>query len=117
MTEPVRSSRFPYLSLQLRIGAQAPVVEALVDTGFDGHVTVPPVLLETGIPPDGHFRWALADGSTIFAPFYLGIAEIGTLPPFPVTITALGNEPLMGRGVTDRFKVTFDHGEHLVVEP
>jgi predicted aspartyl protease len=92
-------------------------VEALVDTGFDGHVTVPPALMSNGASPDGHLRWTLADGATVFAPFYLGTAAIGDLPPFPVTITALGDEPLVGRGVTDRFRVIFDHGKSLILEP
>jgi len=93
MCEPVRSSRFPYLALRLQTRSRDETIEALVDTGFDGHVTVPLTVLRNGIPADGHLRWTLADGSTLFAPFYLGTAQIGALPRFPVTITALGTSP------------------------
>lgn len=28
----------------------------------------------------------------------------------------MGDEPLVGRGVTDKFKITFDHGKKVIVE-
>jgi hypothetical protein len=32
-------------------------------------------------------------------------------------ISVLGDEPLVGRGVTDRFAVTLDHGRRVIVAP
>ncbi len=117
MSQPVVSSRFPYFPLQLELGQRTEEVEALLDTGFDGDVAVPPGLLTDEEPPDTYETWTLADGSQVLAPVYLGTGRLGSLSPFPVLITALGDEPLVGRGVMDRFKVTLDHGQRVIVEP
>jgi hypothetical protein len=29
----------------------------------------------------------------------------------------LGDEPIMGRGIGDRYRMVLDHGQRLVVEP
>jgi hypothetical protein len=39
------------------------------------------------------------------------------LGPFPVVVTSLGDEPLIGRRLTDRFRVIEDHGARVIVEP
>jgi hypothetical protein len=36
---------------------------------------------------------------------------------FPVVISFLGEEALIGRAVTDRFRLTLDHGQRVIVEP
>jgi hypothetical protein len=38
------------------------------------------------------------------------------MAPFEGVVIALGDEPLVGRGVTDRFTVILDHGRQLIVE-
>jgi hypothetical protein len=35
----------------------------------------------------------------------------------PARITVLGEEYLVGRGVVDRLRMTFDHGQRLMLEP
>ena len=92
-------------------------VEALLDTGFDGDVAVPPDLIGDGRPADGHLRWTLADGSSVLAPYYLGTATVGRLGPFPAVVTALGEEPLAGIGLAKHLTIVLDHGRRLVVEP
>jgi predicted aspartyl protease len=89
----------------------------LVDTGFDGGVTVPPGLIDSSIKPDTQLPWLLADGSEIRTPAYLATVQIGRFQPITTVIIALGDEPLLGREVTDRFRVTFDHGQTILVEP
>ena len=111
------SSRFPYLPITARIEEREATVEALFDTGFDGHIVVPQALIANGQPPRGHLRWTLADGSTVLAPYYLGTIRIGALGPFPALVTVLGDEPLMGREIAARFTITLDHGERVTVEP
>jgi hypothetical protein len=32
-------------------------------------------------------------------------------------VIAVGDEPLVGRGVTDEFRVILDHGRRVIVEP
>ena len=116
MNRRLTSSRFPYLPLQIEVRQRREELEAFVDTGFDGDVAVPPNLITNGEPPDGYVPWRLADGSLIFAPAYLGAVRVGEMGTFPVVITAIGDEPLLGRGLTDRFKVTFDHGRQIILE-
>ncbi len=110
------SSRFPYLRITLMVLSRTLKIEALIDTGFDGDVVVPPKMIMNGRPPSGHTRWTLADGSISFAPYFLGSIKIGKFKPIGVSISALGDEPLIGRGVTDKFKVIFDHGKKVIVE-
>ncbi|MBI4492857.1 MAG: hypothetical protein HY690_08710 [Chloroflexi bacterium] len=114
----VVSSRFPYLPLHLALGDRTADVDALLDTGFDGDVVLPPgLVMDNSQPPDEYLQWTLADGSEVLAPAFLGTARVGELAPFPVLITALGDEPLVGRGVSDRFLVMLDHGHQVIVEP
>lgn len=111
------STRFPYLTLRLAAGTFTFEVEALLDTGFDGDVAVPPRMWASGERPDQYLTWTLADGSEILAPAFIGIAHLEPFPDFPVLITALGDEPLLGRDVSDRFRLTLDHGRRLIAEP
>jgi predicted aspartyl protease len=116
LSQRVVSSRFPYLPLRVRVGQRVEDVEALLDTGFDGQVILPAGLLNSGDPPDYFQTWTLADGSEVVAPAFLGSAQVGTLPPFSVVVTVLGGEPLVGREVSDRFRITLDHGQQVIVE-
>lgn len=111
------SSRFPYLPLRVSVRQRSEAVEALVDTGFDGDVSVPPETLTAGESPDGYSPWILADGSEVLAPAYDGTVQLGSLAPFPAIVIVLGDEPVAGRGVTDRFRVILDHGRQLIIEP
>jgi predicted aspartyl protease len=114
--ERVISTRFPYLPVRLLIGQATHRLEVLLDTGFDGAVAIPPAWIEDAGPPFDYISWTLADGSTLRAAAYFGLVQLGTLPPFSVLVTALGDEPLAGRGVSDRFSITLDHGQRVVVE-
>ena len=111
------SPRFPYLPIRVTIGGQHMDVEALLDTGFDGDVILPPRLIDGGVPPDGHMRWTLADDSTVLTPYYLGTVRIGTMGSFNLVISTLGNEPLVGLGLAINFTITLDHGRQVIVEP
>lgn len=90
---------------------------ALLDTGFTGHLAIPTSILnrDSGLP-DSRIDWELADRTVIDAPVYLGTVEIVGLTLVPAGITILGTDCTLGRGVLDRFKVTLDHGQRVVVE-
>lgn len=111
------SSHFPYLRVHIQVHKQIKEAEALIDTGFDGFVAMPRESLMNGKPPDGYVPCTLADGSRIAAPFYQGTVQIGKFTSFAAIIIAMGDEPLVGRGVTDKFKVIFDHGKKILLEP
>jgi predicted aspartyl protease len=111
------STHFPYLPLTVRVRGQSAVIEALLDTGFDGDIVVPQDFVNAGEPPDGYLHWTLADGSQVEAAAYLGTAVLGSYGPFDVVINALGDEPIVGRSFSDRFTITLDHGHQVIVEP
>ncbi|HZR97988.1 MAG TPA: hypothetical protein VFE37_04735 [Chloroflexota bacterium] len=117
MSQPVVSGRFPYLPLHMTVGQHTEDLEALLDTGFDGDLAVPADSLPSGQRPTGYNRWILADGSSVFAITYRGTVQVGPFGPFPVLVTAIGDEPLVGRGVSDRLRITLDHGQQVIIEP
>lgn len=116
LTDRVVSAHFPFLPLTVTVRGQTETVEALVDTGFDGDVVIQGGLITDSQSPDGYLAWTLGDGSVAQAPAYLGTAQIGHFGPYDAVITVLGDEPIVGRSLTDRFSVTFDHGRRVIVE-
>ena len=117
MNQRVVSSHFPYVPVHLQVRDTEADVEALVDSGFDGDIAVAQAVVADGRPPDGHQYWGLADGSEVLAPYYLGRVGLGQLGTYAAVFLALGGEPLIGRGLTDRFTVILDHGRQVIIEP
>ncbi|HZA22020.1 MAG TPA: hypothetical protein VFA32_05350 [Dehalococcoidia bacterium] len=99
----VTSSRFPHFLIRLQV-RQNTYEEALIGTGFDGGIAVPPSLSEDV-------------GSPVTAPVYRGSFQVGDLGPFPAAVTALGDEILIGLEVVSRFAITLDHGQRVIVSP
>lgn len=100
------SNNFPFIPIVVTVRKRIEKVEALIDTGFEGDIVVPKGLLTNGDPPDTILPWQLADGK-------VKLRNIS----FTVSVITLGNEVMIGRGVIDRFKVIFDHGKKVIVEP
>jgi predicted aspartyl protease len=122
MSVEVSSSNFPYLSVHVIVGTlRNPFfefdIEPLVDTGFDGGLTVSKDLIPDSIESIGQSVWRLADETEVAAFAYLGYIKIGQLDAVPAVIIALGEEPLLGRSVTNNFRLIFDHGNQIIVEP
>ena len=117
MTERITSQRFPYVPIRVSVQQREVALEALVDTGFDGGVAVPPTIVTNGETPDGYLPWTLADGTQVLLPAYRGTVQLDGFPSFPTVVIALGDEPIVGRQVSDRFRVVLDHGQQVVVEP
>ena len=60
----------------------------------------------------------MGDGRIVFAPAYLGILEISGFPAiYGVALTVLGDEYILGRRVLDRYEITLDHGQRVIVRP
>jgi predicted aspartyl protease len=117
MNQRLISTHVPYLPLTLTIQGRTETIEAFLDTGFDGDGVVPPDLVTASDTPDGYLQWTLADGSRVQAAAYLGTLQIGSFSSFPAVVTVLGDEPIVGRHVSDRFTIILDHGQQLIVEP
>lgn len=117
VNQGVTSSRFPYLPLSFQIRQHTYEGEALIDTGFDGGIAVPPSSLDNVGPPDSYELWGPVVGPPVFASTYRGSCQIDALGSFPVIVTALGDEILVGLEVIARFAVTFDHGHQVIVTP
>ncbi len=111
------SENYPYVQVQLSVREQQFEIQAYIDTGFDGYAIVPAwygLMLGLG---DYVSRWKLGDGSEVEAEDYLGTASIVGLPvTIPVRISRLGNECMIGRGIIDHFRVTFDRGQTIEIE-
>ena len=116
MNAELISSRFPYVPIRWQVGQQTYEAEALLDTGFDGGVAVPPNFFQ-GQAADTYQRWTLADGAQVQAAVYRGTVQVGTFDPTQALIIALGDEHIIGLGVLNNFTVTFDHGQRVTVRP
>lgn len=117
MNRKITSPHFPYIPMYLYVRHRKENIEALLDTGFDGDLAVPPDFIANSEPPDGYSRWRMADGSKILVPFYVGTVRVGKARELSIVVTALGDEIIVGRGITDRFTIILDHGKRLIVKP
>lgn len=111
------SRNFPYVPVRFEIRGQEQDIEALLDTGFNGALVIPAETLPGAPSPDLELDWRLANGSEVRAPAYLGSVRLGDFGPFTVLITLLGEQTLIGRGITDQLTLILDHGERVIVEP
>ena len=91
-------------------------IEALVDTGFDGGLTVPESLIPSRVRPSHEMTLTLGDGSTSSAFAYRGWITIGNLQPVEAVIIALPHQALLGRAVTNRYRLSFLYGREVVLE-
>lgn len=117
MTQRIESDRFPYLPIELILKGNAMTFDALLDTGFDGYLAIPPEHFRFEVTPDGFQQWILADGSMHGVPVYAGVVRVGNFVALPARVIVLGSEVIVGRRITDRYSVTLDHGRRVVVEP
>ncbi len=126
MEMAIISERYPFLLARVSVGKLAtPKFQtedyALLDTGFDGDVIVPETLLDRiSEKPDGVSFCQVGDGRVVGASVYIGTLEIGypfNLPSQTVSIAFMGDTYLVGRGVIDKYQITLDHGEKVILKP
>ena len=116
MSGSLESTHYPYLPLNLIVRSQTYSLDALIDTGFDGYLAVPREMLANGTPPDDYHSWRLADGSEVVTPVYVGTVGVGDMATLPAIIIALGDTPIVGRGIIDQCKLTLLYGRRVIVE-
>ena len=93
-------------------------IEAVVDTGFTGFLTVTPALAaEFGLDFRGTSRATLADGSEVTLPVY-GIAVLWDGQPRYVEADAADATPLVGMRMLDRHNLNIEvgRGGRVVIE-
>lgn len=117
-TTTVVTPAYPYVEVTFIIGAfRSPMILAYVDSGFDGYLLVPAAQAVLFGPPQFSTSWELGDGSVVQAQEYRGEVQVSGLPlTLPARITSLGEEYLLGRGIVDRLRMTFDYGQRLILE-
>ena len=93
------------------------VVDAVVDTGFDGALTLP---IETAkellLHCIGVDTLTLAGNSTIQAPIYLAVVSLQGIQREHV-VHGLPGDPLLGMTILGEFKVTVDNGRTRIESP
>jgi predicted aspartyl protease len=104
----------PGVPLIISVGTWDLEANAVIDTGFEGAVTVPhwlgpDILAEPEIIP-----FALADGTLRDALVWEGRVEIEGRA-FRPEVAALGTQFLLGREILDQLHVCFDFGRSLRV--
>lgn len=117
-TTMVVTPAYPYVEVTFTIGAfRSPPILAYVDSGFDGYLLVPAAQTTLFGLPQFSTSWELGDGSAVQAQEYRGEMQVSGLPLIiPARITCLGEEYLLGRGIVDRLRMTFDRGQRLILE-
>ena len=83
-------------------------VEAVIDTGFTGFLTVPPALVtELGLPLEGISRATLADGSEVTFDVY-DVALLWDGRPRYVLADAADTTPLIGMRLLNRHNLNIE---------
>ncbi len=94
-------------------------VEAVVDTGFNGYLTLPPMLMEDWeLPVVGDGEAVLADGSQAAFDVY-GVTVLWDGQPMYVETGAVGVDPLVGMALLEGHNLNIDveDGGRVVIRP
>ena len=97
---------------------QAREVDAVVDTGFNGYLILPPMLVaDLGLPVVGDGEAVLADGSEAAFDVY-GVTMLWDGQPRYVEAGAVGVDPLVGMSMLDRHDLSIQvrDGGRVVIQ-
>ena len=114
----VTSEDFPYLSIRLAIRDWEVDQLALIDTGFTGDLVVPEGSMPRDIGDPDHLRiYRVADDRFSRTPIFNGEVEVIGLPAIrDVAVAELGSKYLIGLGIIERYVVTLERGQRVIVE-
>ena len=98
----VNASYEPVVTLAVQGPAgQANEIEAVIDTGYNGLLTLPPpVITELGLPHRGYGEASLADGSVIEFDVY-GVTVLWDGLPRHIEVDEADSTPLVGMRLLD----------------
>ena len=120
ITGRVTAQREAIVGLVVLDRAQQPHdVDAVLDTGFNGFLTLPRAMVQTlQLPLAGNRRVTLGDGGTVVLDLYLATVLWDTQPREVLVLQAEGS-PLMGMALLYGNRVILhvvDHGD-VLIEP
>jgi predicted aspartyl protease len=104
--------RYPETEVILIVGTMELTIEAWLDTGFEGGVTIPASMRDDILADAVNTRVRLADRHVVRVPTWVGAVEIAG-HSFPCEIVALGNQVLLGLEVLNQMDVVFARGKRL----
>jgi clan AA aspartic protease len=112
-------AREPALPVEVRGPDGAQSFEAIVDTGFNGSLTLRPAWIDSlGLPPAGKEPVTLADGREITTSLYDAYAILGETA-YKITVAEAAATPLLGTDLLWGFSlyVEFQSGGAVEVKP
>lgn len=112
------SNQYPYSPIRMELRGHEINAPTLLEMGFDGDIAIPDTWLGRDMGfPEATVPCQMADGRVVHVPVYFSRCHIGeSLGLSDVLVTILGHEPMVGRGIIDRYKVTLDNGSRLILE-
>ena len=115
----VNANYEPVISLPVQGPAgQAREIDVVIDTGYNGYLTLPPVLVaELGLPVLGDGEATLADGSEAAFDVY-GVTALWDGQPRYVETDAVGSTPLVGMSLLDEHDLSIQvrNGGRVVIQ-
>ena len=99
-------------------GQPSQQVEAIIDTGYNGYLTLPdPLVTNLGLPLAGYRRGMLADGSVTRLTVYLA-SVVWSGRQKEVLISQAAGAPLIGMSLLEGNRLTMDvvDGGNLIIE-
>ena len=114
----VTSADFPFLPIRITVRGWTSGALALLDTGFSGDLVIPENVLPENIgAPDYPMLYRVADDRITSTGLFYGSLQITGLPAIPgVSIGVLGSKYIIGLGIIERYTVTLDRGEQVIIE-
>ena len=120
LTGRVSSELLAWLSVEiLDADGQPHPVEVVLDTGFEGYLGLPPLIIQQlALTPAGHRYAELANGGRVRVRFYVGTV-LWNGRSLEVDVIETGNAPLLGMALLQGSRVTLDvrYGGPVTVTP
>jgi clan AA aspartic protease len=109
MIEGIVRSKEAIIGLEVSSPSQPPVqLEAILDTGFNGYLTLPNhIVAALQLPFAGHRRGTLADGSATLLEVYLATVSWHG-DPRDILILRSESSPLIGMALLEKNRLTMD---------
>ena len=110
------SLTFPFVPVRIELDGRVFEENAILDTGFDGEISIPKTHVE-GLEPDDSARFMFPDGTIVEPDIFRGIVRFADMEPTVAEIVALGDEFIVGIRILRHYEVILDHGRRVIINP